>query len=90
MNIINNIIKLFTPTPSDNKLEETMDKIMEYQKRYDLVIAIEKDLIYLKNTPNDFIKFEDDVGIYDTEWETKEVKLLKYLDRYYGEKNADT
>lgn len=90
MNIINNIIKLFTPTPSDNKFEETMDKIMEYQKRYDLVIAIEKDLIYLKNTPNDFIKFEDDNGIYETEWKTKELKLLKYLDLHYGEKHVNS
>lgn len=89
MDILNNIKKLFAPVQED-KFEETLNKIMEYQKRYDLVIAIEKDLIYLKNTPNDFIKFEDDVGIYDTEWETKEVKLLKYLDRYYGEKNVDT
>lgn len=89
MDILNNIKKLFAPVQED-KFEETLNKIMEYQKRYDLVIAIEKDLIYLKNTPNDFIKFEDDVGIYDTEWETKEVKLLKYLDRYYGEKDDDT
>ncbi len=82
------------------KLEDpmvTLEAIFRYQRKYNLVIEVENSIIYLKiNKDEDGsstgvdIGFIDDNGFVDTEWLSKEVKLLKYLDKYYGEKNANT
>lgn len=80
------------------KLEDpmvTLEAIFRYQRKYNLVIEVENSIIYLKiNKDEDGsstgvdIGFIDDNGFVDTEWLSKELKLLNYLKKNYKESNA--